>query len=440
MLLDSKRTIPITRLAAICLLAAAALAPFAQAQYRSSSTNKKTSPRALAVVQVLPKGAPRLFPVTIFLDGKFYDARFYYAKPVPLALYDETVYEALSDGMPVGEFTVHTAREVSDSGVWWGEGDWKPVSSEESASKNEKAKPITVKGDKDEDRPTLKKPGSSTDDKKADTSGTNEKSQPTIKPDDDNERPVLRKPSQGTTDTQVKITTADLSPKAPPEDPNRPVLRRQQPVQQKEEPETITAPKTGIPGAKYLVAISDPEPMNNRPYHYMWDESERAKWTEQMKKMGMEAARKFVNSGETRAQLLPTAKFAEVQVSAFDLDYSNSPYIVFTGRIDPTLTPPPATKKASAAQTAPPQLATFYVTLVVRLNMQGELNRLLTVVTDSGHLDLHPRLDLIDAVDADGDNRAELLFRKTADTGSTYVLYRMTPFQMTQIFEGGSGN
>jgi hypothetical protein len=43
-------------------------------------------------------------------------------------------------------------------------------------------------------------------------------------------------------------------------------------------------------------------------------------------------------------------------------------------------------------------------------------------------------------VDSDGDNRAELLFRKTTDTGASYVLYRMTPFQMSQVFEGGSGN
>jgi hypothetical protein len=85
-------------------------------------------------------------------------------------------------------------------------------------------------------------------------------------------------------------------------------------------------------------------------------------------------------------------------------------------------------------------MATIYVTLVARVNYQGELNRLMTVTADSTHLDLNPRLDLIDAVDADGDNRAELLFRKITDTGGSYVLYRMTPFQMTQVFEGGSGN
>jgi hypothetical protein len=78
--------------------------------------------------------------------------------------------------------------------------------------------------------------------------------------------------------------------------------------------------------------------------------------------------------------------------------------------------------------------------VVARLNSQGELNRLLAVATDSAHLDLNPRLELVDAVDADGDNRAELLFRKMTDTTASYVIYRMTPFQMDQVFEGGSGN
>ena len=155
----------------------------------------------------------------------------------------------------------------------------------------------------------------------------------------------------------------------------------------------------------------------------------------------MEAVRKYAaeNPG---IQFSPTAKFAETSLRAVDLDYSNAPYVVFTGRIDPVIdAPQPAkTKSKIPKPPTPGMLATFYVTLVTRVNYQGELNKLMTVVTDSTHLDLNPRLDLIDAVDSDGDNRAELLFRKTTDTAASYVLYRMTPFQMTQVFEGGSGN
>ncbi len=428
----------------------------AAAQVRSS-LDKKTSPRALAVIQQLPGGNVRLFPVSIFLDGKYYDARFYYAKPVPLALYDETLYQALSDGMPVGEFTVHTARQIPDTTTWWGEGDWNPMRASEDKPASAKSKPVLVKGDKgkDEDRPVLKRaPGSSEGSTKTDSTSTDKsasKPEPTFKPDEDSDRPVLRKPKEGTKpEPQVTEATGEKSHvDTSISDPNRPVLRRKQPVQ-KDEPVTVTAPKTGVKGAKYLVAISDPDAMNNRPYNYTWSASEKAKWTEQMSKIAMETMRKYASS-ETRAPLQPNAKFAETHMRAVDLDYSNAPYIILSGRIDPIIEPPQATKSAREAairkssNAAPPpassgQLATFYVTVVARLNSQDELTKLLTLATDSLHLDLNPRLDLIDAVDADGDNRAELLFRKTTDSGSSYVLYRMTPFDMTQVFEGGSGN
>ena len=452
MLLGFERHTRPTKFLAIVLLATI-FAPQLHSQARSSSLDKKTSPRALAVIQQLPKGGVRLFPVCIFLDGKYYDARFYYAKPVPLALYDETEYIALTDGMPNGVFTVHTARQVPDSSIWWGEGDWKPGATGEapkaaSKKKEEKERPV-LHNPKDTDASTTPvdtKPGDKNakpgdkDAKPATSAKTNEPP----KSDDDPDRPVLRKPKDGQSEPQVKISASEMVPKMPADDPDRPVLSRKAAPKKEEAPEPITAPKKDIPGAKYLVAISDPDPMNNRPYDYTWSPEDRKKWTGEMNKLGMETVRKYA-AENPRIQFSSTAKFAETSLRAVDLDYSNAPYVVFTGRIDPIIDAPQPTKTksktAKATQPATPgMLATFYVTLVARVNYQGELNKLMTIVTDSTHLDLNPRLDLIDAVDSDGDNRAELLFRKTTDTGASYVLYRMTPFQMSQVFEGGSGN
>jgi hypothetical protein len=56
-------------------------------------------------------------------------------------------------------------------------------------------------------------------------------------------------------------------------------------------------------------------------------------------------------------------------------------------------------------------------------------------VTDKFHLDVTPRLELIDAVDADGDGRAELLFHETADAGSGYVIYRATADKLWKMFD-----
>jgi hypothetical protein len=45
-------------------------------------------------------------------------------------------------------------------------------------------------------------------------------------------------------------------------------------------------------------------------------------------------------------------------------------------------------------------------------------------------------MELIDAVDADGDGRGELLFRRTYDGGSAYAIYRVTADRLWTLFEG----
>lgn len=438
---SQRRNRPVIFLAVI-LFTVLTLGLTCQAQYSSSSIDRKTSPRALGVIQQLPNGTTRLFPVSIYLNGQFYDARFYYAKPVPMSLYDQTEYIALSDGMPVGKFVVHTAQQIPDSAVWWGTGDWKPTTASDSSG--DSSKPVPAKsGSKDEDRPVLKKPGS--DEKKTDTASdtkTQNKSDGTFKPDSDQDRPVLRKPQEGTKpQEQVTATTGEKSHvDTAVNDPDRPILGRRQAAQkQKDDALALVIPKRVEKGAKYLVAISDTAAMNNRPFDYEASAVEKTKWMTELTKMAVDALRKYAQT-QTNTPLAANAKFAETSMKAFDLDYSNAPYLIFTGRINPTIETPRLTRKKGEQETAPAQLATFFVTVVARLNSQDQLAQLLAMPTDSLHLDLNPRLDLIDAVDADGDNRAELLFRKITDSGGSYVLYRMTPFQMTQVFDGGSGN
>ena len=73
--------------------------------------------------------------------------------------------------------------------------------------------------------------------------------------------------------------------------------------------------------------------------------------------------------------------------------------------------------------------------LVAREDISGELHKAFSNVTDSRHLDIQPRLELIDAVDADGDG-GELLFRQISDKGSAFVIYRVIGEQLWALFQG----
>jgi hypothetical protein len=77
--------------------------------------------------------------------------------------------------------------------------------------------------------------------------------------------------------------------------------------------------------------------------------------------------------------------------------------------------------------------------VVARVDLYGEPRQLFASVTDTQHLDEVPRYELIDAVDADGDGRAEFLFREINDTGRAFVVFRAGADKLYPLFEGASG-
>jgi hypothetical protein len=79
-----------------------------------------------------------------------------------------------------------------------------------------------------------------------------------------------------------------------------------------------------------------------------------------------------------------------------------------------------------------------FVTLIAQPDLYGGVVVLVKNVTDAAHLDLTPRMRLVDAVDAEADNRGELLFELRGATQRQFALYRVLRGDAQRIFLSGA--
>ncbi len=235
----------------------------------------------------------------------------------------------------------------------------------------------------------------------------------------------------------------------------RPTLRRGKPTQpapQEDEP----TPKVASPGSpanasdsaagggtvRLVPAISDASGPDPRPYKVFWKEGEEDERRKQMLALARDEVRAYTTAlaknrisakppgaKETVAGHKTEAKGAQplldnVQFHAFDVWANNQPVMILSAE---------AHFPAAPASVTAPEL--YNVTIVAKTDIYGNLRKLYSGVTDEFHLDVTPRLELIDAVDADGDGRGELLFRETTDAGSGYVIYRATADKLWKMFD-----
>jgi len=128
--------------------------------------------------------------------------------------------------------------------------------------------------------------------------------------------------------------------------------------------------------------------------------------------------------GKTAAKLSQPI-FDDVKFQVFDLSNSNEPVLVLSAKAQ--LPPGPGSTRAPIP---------YFATVVARQTIYGELHKAYSSITDTQHLDVLPRVELIDAVDADGDGRGELLFREISDAGTAYVVYRVIGDQLWPLFQG----
>jgi hypothetical protein len=443
--------------------------------------------------------ATRLIPVSIFDGQDLEDAGVYMARPEPLALESQVEYQLQLDGKPIGLFDVQSSGE--QLGSWVGFGKWKALSAPRrapmqmakvdeydaqsdvpilhrkhpSASSDSGGGSDSGSGSNsgaagpppDPDRPTLHKGGDASD-SGSPNSGSSSSTQV-----NDPDQPTLHKGG----DAAGNSSGNDSSNSGPPPDPDRPTMQRsdssagnsnssnsgQSKKKKSDEDEgyvedvaTVTDPERphlfrgkaegyggpvlpslmGMPAdMQQLVAVSDVKSQPVHPWDYTWANPDDAdKMKSAMEDLARTAlglnpppappakskAKTSTAHKSTRPAPPPQpAPLVDEQFRVFELAYGSGATMVLSAR--------------TAGANGPVK----FVTLIAQPDLYGSVNVLVKNVTDASHLDETPRMHLVDAVDAEADNRGELLFELRGASQRQFALYRVLRGQATRIFVSG---
>lgn len=350
-----------------------------------------------------------LTPIAILSEGRYYDANLYMAQPAPLALDSGVIYDVLKNGDPIGTFTVGGALERNYS--WYGTGLFQDKNS--AAPQSAKGGPLTLHS---------RNPSKAQD------------SSPNSSASDD--RPRLRR---GPPPPEVFKQPADAELASIDRDPDRPKLHReteaetQQNKAQLKKAEDAVNPQALLRDSDVhmLAAISDAKGAEERSFVFHYKDREMDDLRAAMEKLARAelaksagqqpvAAPKASAHKSTRnsraAQPAPAVPLENVQFGAFDVNTDNAPIVAFsaTATVD-------GKKK--------------YVTVAAWEEIDESLRKVFAQVTDDAHLDVYPRLELVDALDANGNGRGDLLFRAIGDQGSRFVLYHPGPDSLELLFD-----
>lgn len=205
---------------------------------------------------------------------------------------------------------------------------------------------------------------------------------------------------------------------------------------------TAAARTPSLPDNVQLIpAISDAHGPQPHSYVFEWLTGEESQRHDQMLDLAKQQLASYLKaqakeeitpqahasrtSHREPAKKMPEPILENVKMIAYDLWLSNQPVIVFSA--DAHMPP--------GAQTGEFSNLTYSIVIVGYPDIYNNVHKLYVGVTDKYHLDVTPRLDLIDAVDADGDGRGELLFRETSDAGTGWVVYRASADSLWKMYD-----
>ena len=357
---------------------------------------KETGPRAVAVVTwngddpTPTPGTSVLTPVAIRVEGRYYDAELYQAQPEPLAVEAGVVYDVLKTGEVIGTFTVGAPRERDN--VWYGTGAFEKKGAKEQAAKAAPPKP-SAPAEAEDERPKLRRGA-----------------------------PPPPAPKEQTDEVLSNIDR----------DPERPTLRRHTAEERKAQ---SSAPvKEFVPPEMHMmVAVSDASGPEPRPFTFRAKAGEVEQLRGAMEKLAraeLDKARKPAEPSRPKAVAgtkhrtsASTATRIELQngkLGIFDVNSDNAPILIYSA-------------------TAILDGAKKYITVAAWEEIDQSLRKVFAQITDDKHLDVYPRLDVVDAVDATGNGRGELLFRAFGDQGSRFLLYHPGPDSLNLLFDSARG-
>jgi hypothetical protein len=368
-----------------------------------AQSKKQRGPRAISVVgwnDETPAPKPYtsvLIPIAVLDEGRYYDANLYQAQPAPLAVDTGVIYDVLDHGEPIGTFSVGGAQQKK--GEWYGTGVFDPKGQEDGPAKPAASGVKTAKS---------------------------------TSPDDDTRPKLRRGPAPAATpklEDNPELAKIDR-------DPNRPKLKRGAPQPELGPPKnsdwesTIQSPKMHL-----LPAVSDssgPEP-HGFTFHYKAGEEanlraamEKLARAELAKNAGTHSVAATASSKRTgprqahAVSATPVLQFQDAHFAAYDVNSNNAPMMVYSANAVVN-----GTKK--------------YITVAAWEEIDQTLRKVFTRITDDAHLDVYPRLELVDAFDANGKGRGELLFRAYGDRGSRFVLYHPGPDSLELLFDSARG-
>ena len=355
---------------------------------------KEAGPRAIAVVtwngddSVPTMGTSVLTPVAILVEGRYYDAELYQAQPEPMAIESGVMYDVLKSGDIVGTFTVGGARD--HDGTWYGLGRFEKKDGDDQKPKAA-AKPAAPAAPSEDERPKLRRGA-----------------------------PPPPGPKEQTDEVLSNIDR----------DPERPTLRRHSANEKK----PVSAPaKEFVPPAMHMmVAVSDASGPEPRAFTFRAKPGEVDQLRATMEKLTRSELEKLRRPAEMpkpstaskKARTLtptpPPVELENTKFGIFDVNSDNAPILVYSA-------------------TAIMNGAKKYITTAAWEEIDGSLRKVFSQITDDQHLDVYPRLEIIDAVDARGNGRGELLFRAYGDQGSRFVLYHPGPDSLNLLFDSAHG-